>query len=433
MLTQRGWLLFLTLGAMLCLGTWGPFPQVSQIALVVLIWLCWEWLRFAVSVRLSGPSLRAELEVWDSRGPVTTLWAGRSFEVRVTIRRGRGPGLPYVVMDDVVPFGLEDVGGDHSRSRRSSARREYALSLRYDVRCGAAGLARFEGVRVRLADIQGLFYHATFLRSPAVPPRPAGAGPPAWAAMAADQAHQPKTPPPGVHRLRRPGSGSELLDLRDYFPGDPPKTIAWKISARRDRLITKEFESEVPIRCTLFVDTSTSVRVPSLCPPADGGEGTWRSLRSLDRLVEIAAGVAQANVATRDLTVLCLFDEANSEAVKPDRTGPHLTQMLHRLADAAALDPTTARVDPEPLVPLAYSFAETVYPELLTASVNSMPWGPTWLGYFPAHPRKRWGLLRRLYRSRFKIYLAGVAGVPLLAALTYITPPSLSWFSAIRN
>ena len=31
-------------------------------------------------------------------------------------------------------------------------------------------------------------------------------------------------------------SGSELLDLRDYIPGDAPKMIAWKASARRDRL-----------------------------------------------------------------------------------------------------------------------------------------------------------------------------------------------------
>src|SRR5205807_3871464 len=83
-------------------------------------------------------------------------------------------------------------------------------------------------------------------------------------------------PPPGIHRLRQPGSGSELLDLRDYIPGDPPRTIAWKVSARRDKLITKEFESEVPVRCTLFLDTSNSVR---LGPPGKV---------PLARLVEIA-------------------------------------------------------------------------------------------------------------------------------------------------
>ena len=77
-------------------------------------------------------------------------------------------------------------------------------------------------------------------------------------------------PPPGIHRLRRPGSGSELLDLRDYRPGDPPKRIAWKASARRDKLITRELESEVPIRCTLFVDASDAG-----APRAAGRQRCW--------------------------------------------------------------------------------------------------------------------------------------------------------------
>src|SRR5206468_7778196 len=96
-------------------------------------------------------------------------------------------------------------------------------------------------------------------------------------------------PPPGLHRLRHAGSGSELLDLRDYQPGDPPRTIAWKVSAKRDRLVTREYESEVPVRCTLFLDASSSVRVPS---PPDLTDGPPRSgpasYRPLDQLVEIA-------------------------------------------------------------------------------------------------------------------------------------------------
>jgi uncharacterized protein (DUF58 family) len=37
--------------------------------------------------------------------------------------------------------------------------------------------------------------------------------------------------------------------------------IAWKPSARRDRLITKEYESDVPVRCVLFLDASNGARV----------------------------------------------------------------------------------------------------------------------------------------------------------------------------
>src|SRR5262249_3487199 len=154
---------------------------------------------------------------------------------------------------------------------------------------------------------QGFFYHRTFVPGvvvcPVLPARVDSRG-----RTVTSKQHN-LLPPPGIHRLRRSGSGSELLDLRDYLPGDPPKTIAWKVSARRDRLITKEFESEVPLRCTLFVETSNSVRV------------RWSGQCALGRLLEIAAAVAQANCATRDLTGLCLFDEQSTQSiVRPGRT-----------------------------------------------------------------------------------------------------------------
>jgi uncharacterized protein (DUF58 family) len=415
MLTSRGWWLLLTTGAMLVAGTWGPFAPLSLVALTLAAWFAWEWLVFSVRVRTGAPELRFDREVWDERGPVTTLWAGRTFEVRVTLYADRGLGLPHLLAEDAVPFGVEGVGGYHAAE--GALLPDRPITLRYRIRCTTAGLARFEGVRVRLADLQGLFYFAAFVRAPTVlrvlPVLPGRRG----TLTSTKRINQ--LPPPGVHRLRRPGSGSELLDLRDYLPGDPPKTIAWKVSARRDRLITKEFESEVPVRCTLFVDTSGSVRVPSLGPPPGGDDDGWRTVRALDRLIEIAAGVARANTVRRDHTVLCLFDENGSTVVKPDRTGPHLTQMLHRLADAAALDPTAARVDPETLLPLAYAFAHEVYPDLLASPANAMPWWVTWFVAFPARSRKGPGLLRRMHRSRLAVYLAGVVGVPLLSVLTY--------------
>src|SRR5947199_91625 len=141
------------------------------------------------------------------------------------------------------------------------------------------------GVRLRFADPQGFFYHETFLRSPLV----YHALPPLVDAEANRRTGKTFNVlmPPGVHRMRRPGSGSELLDLRDYRPGDPPKMIAWKASARRDRLITKEFESDVPVRCVLFVDASQSTRIG---PPGE---------TQLVQLASLASGGAQAPAANR--------------------------------------------------------------------------------------------------------------------------------------
>ena len=264
----------------------------------------------------------------DERGPVDTLWAGRSFAVRVELHLDGWLSLPHVAVADRVPFAAVLLGGETEAA--GPVGREAAADVDLSRSAPPApGRVRFEGLRLRLADLQGFFYFETFV--PAVveyrvlPVLADARGRPA-----AHKRHN-LLPPPGIHRLRRPGSGSELLDLRDYLPGDPPKTIAWKVSARRDRLITKEFESEVPIRCTLFVDTSNSVRV-----------GHHRRARTrLARLVEIAAAVAQANTGSRDLTGLCLFDERRVTIVRPARTPRHLVQVLHLLADAAGLAPTT--------------------------------------------------------------------------------------------
>ena len=138
--------------------------------------------------------------------------------------------------------------------------------------------------------------------------------------------------------------------------------IAWKPSARRDKLITKEFETEVPIRCTLFVDASQSVR---LGPPGKN---------ALARLVQIAASAAQAALANRDNVGLALFDERSIALVRPARGKRHLIDLLRRLGEVGRLPPAAGQTDMESLLQLAYPFAQEVYPELMDPGLNRHSW-----------------------------------------------------------
>lgn len=413
MLTRRAWWFLVSVALVLAFGilgevlvgmifpVWAEFPVLALVGLALLGWFGWEWLTFVVRMHSVIPQLRVQREVWDERGPVTSLWAGRSFTVLVRLWVDGPTGLPYVLVRDPVPFGVERIEGESVLD--GGVTPYQPVDLTYRIHCPAAGTARFEGLRVEIADLQGFFYHVVFVHAPIVlrvlPALVDSEG------QRSSVKRYNLLPPPGIHRLRRPGSGSELLDLRDYLPGDPPKTIAWKVSARRDRLITKEFESEVPVRCTLFVDTSNSVRVVSA-----GG-------KALDRLVAIAAGVLQASAAIRDLSGLCLFDEQGTIVVRPDRTGSHLTRMLHLLAEAAERAPAAARVDPEALVPLAYSFAEEVYPELLRPAVNAVPFWLPWFAAFPRHIRRRRSVREWLYRHKRLAFFLISPLVPLLYAI----------------
>jgi hypothetical protein len=178
--------------------------------------------------------------------------------------------------------------------------------------------------------------------------------------------------------------------------------IAWKASARRDRLMTKEFESEVPIRCTLFVDTSHSVRVG---PPGQN---------ALTRLVEIASAAAQASAGARDLTGLVLFDEATFQHVRPGRGPRHLMRLLNLLTDAAGLAPATGQASVEALLPLAYGFTQEVYPEFLEPDLNAFPWWLPWVSPPPAYTKPRPTLADRLFRRLPFLLAAHVAAAAAL-------------------
>jgi hypothetical protein len=161
----------------------------------------------------------------------------------------------------------------------------------------------------------------------------------------------------------------------------------------------------VPLRCTLFVDTSNSVRV-----------GTTGQ-NALARLVEIAAAVAQANSGSRDLTGLCLFDDRQVTLVRPARTPRHLVQVLHLLADAAGLVATTGQARVGEMLPLAYAFAEEVYPHLLGPDINHVPFWLRWFGTRPPWVMRRPGLADRFHSGLLGWALACGLGSVLAVAL----------------
>jgi uncharacterized protein (DUF58 family) len=414
MLTRRGWWFFLVVVLVLVLSLWTYTPAVSLLALTLLLWFLASWLLFSVRTILVHGRLGTGRELRDEQGPVQSLWVGRTFAVRVRLINLSLASLPYVRVQERVPFGVKKVRGvTHAEGPMTSAA---ALEVAYDINCQAPGRVRFEGLSVQLADIQGFFYRTFFVKAVQhyrVLP-----------ALADAKGHFPTKkrhnllPLIGAHRHRRPGSGSELLDLRDYLPGDPPKMIAWKPSARRDRLMTKEFESEVPIRCTLFVDTSSSVRV--------GLPGR----NALARLVEMVAAIAQANSAARDLTGLCLFDEHDIALVKPARSPRHMLQLYAMLADVANLAPATGEVAVQRLLPLAYGLAEEVYPHLLEPDVNYFPWWlPLWSPQ-PAYtlrrpPRRGHGLGRWL--SRHLAYFADAVYQQIAGRLAFADWKDYRW------
>ena len=63
----------------------------------------------------------------------------------------------------------------------------------------------------------------------------------------------------GIRDARRRGEGRSFARLRDYVPGDDPRHIDWKATARRGRPITREFTIEQSQSVYLLVDAGRSM------------------------------------------------------------------------------------------------------------------------------------------------------------------------------
>ncbi len=63
----------------------------------------------------------------------------------------------------------------------------------------------------------------------------------------------------GSHRSPYFGQSVEFVQHRQYVPGDDVRHVDWKVWARQDRLVVKQYEEDTNLRCTLLIDSSASM------------------------------------------------------------------------------------------------------------------------------------------------------------------------------
>ncbi|MEZ6034114.1 MAG: DUF58 domain-containing protein [Planctomycetaceae bacterium] len=338
------------------LGVLREQTGLALLSLAVLVWLMTEWLLFSWRLWFELPHLRFERLVNGRSEATGTLWADRIVDVDVRINTSRIGISSQVRIRDVVPENMDVIERQHEVLIRSRVR---VAVFRYRARVLGAGQLRLPGFRIVVQDHHGFFRSERFvpcIQTFRVLPAFKAAGDPQPIVKRINS-----QPQHGIHRLQRSGMGSELLELREYAAGDPPKSIAWKVSARRNKLMTRQYESEVPVRLQLFIDGTIGTRT--------GGFG----LRLLDQLNYVAASVAKAAISVGDPVGAVLFDERGIRRI-PAATGD---RGFYRLLDALA----DFSVNPAPipdrlttrLIDTVMSVAADRFPELLDERVNQVP------------------------------------------------------------
>jgi len=128
----------------------------------------------------------------------------------------------------------------------------------------------------------------------------------------------------GLHRSPFHGFSVEFAEHRPYMPGDPLKNLDWKVWARSDRYLVKQYTEETNLRCHLLLDLSGSM----------GFKSERASLTKLEYGQSLAAALAYLMLHQQDAVGALLFDEHPREYIPARAVRSHLDVVLKTFAAA---------------------------------------------------------------------------------------------------
>lgn len=120
------------------------------------------------------------------------------------------------------------------------------------------------------------------------------------------------------------GDGTSLRELREHHPGDPFRRIAWKASARRGKLMVREFEREERDVVWILLDVSVELWSGPL------------GRAPLDLFIDEAAAYVARHLTRGDRVGLAVFGATQRVMLAPDSGSGQGQKILHALLTAGA-------------------------------------------------------------------------------------------------
>ncbi len=133
----------------------------------------------------------------------------------------------------------------------------------------------------------------------------------------------------GTHRSPYFGRSVEFLQHRQYAAGDDLRDVDWRVWARQDRLVVKQYEEDTNLRVHLLVDVSASMQF---------GNGVFNKY---EYSATIAATLAYMILRQHDAVAAMTFDAQIRQRVPLRSQRKH----LRTLADAFAMDHPQNKTD----------------------------------------------------------------------------------------
>lgn len=132
----------------------------------------------------------------------------------------------------------------------------------------------------------------------------------------------------GSHRSQLRGFSTEFAHHRQYSPGDPIKSIDWRVFGRTEKYFTKLYEAETNYDCHILIDSSASMTY---------GSG---KVSKLEYAKFLAASIAYLVLKQRDSVGLSVFD-SEVRAYMPPRSSMSVILEIDRQLRVTKPEPKT--------------------------------------------------------------------------------------------
>ncbi|MFT4112812.1 DUF58 domain-containing protein [Silvibacterium sp.] len=142
-------------------------------------------------------------------------------------------------------------------------------------------------------------------------------------------------------RLRLRGVGREFESLREYQRGDELRNVSWTATARRAKVITREFTTERSQQVWIVLDAGRLSRTAFELRPTRSGstettqtseESLTLSLTQLDQASGAAIALAQTVMQAGDKAALLVYGRRIQQQLPPASGPAHLRQFIDSLA-----------------------------------------------------------------------------------------------------
>ncbi len=130
----------------------------------------------------------------------------------------------------------------------------------------------------------------------------------------------------GLHKSPKKGFSVEFAEHRAYQPGDDLRYIDWKVVARADKWLIKQYEEETNLRATIVLDVSKSMV----------WTGSPQRLTKLAYAELVAAAVSWLLLQQRDGVGLIRFDDAVRTVIPPRGRTAQWRRIVAALDDPGA-------------------------------------------------------------------------------------------------